>query len=371
MTSQRPRALIVEDNRAWQQILNEMLTDMGLAVDLANSLTSAVDQLRAVPHRLAVVDLALGDGDVNNQDGLSVLDAIRSRDPGCVTLMLTGFATVEIAVRVLNEFGAFTCLRKETFDRTEFRRVVSQALVSTPPLDTGRTQDTTISQNDTQPEQEEPNADQTPSGHVLVVEDDAGWRSILSELLRDAGYEVRLCSSYGEALGHLRRETFTLAIIDLSLAGPSLGEGDFWNRDPPSGESLDGYRLLASTRAKGIPTVVVSGVAMPDDIESAYAKHGLFAYLRKQTFDRRTFLQTVQEAQTACRADSALDCLTEREREVLALLAQGMTNKEIAAALVITTNTVKRHVKSVFAKLDVHTRSAATAKAVGLQPQAV
>jgi DNA-binding NarL/FixJ family response regulator len=42
-----------------------------------------------------------------------------------------------------------------------------------------------------------------------------------------------------------------------------------------------------------------------------------------------------------------------------------MTNKEIAEKLVITTNTVKRHLKSVFEKLDVHTRSAAAAKAVG------
>jgi DNA-binding NarL/FixJ family response regulator len=41
-----------------------------------------------------------------------------------------------------------------------------------------------------------------------------------------------------------------------------------------------------------------------------------------------------------------------------------MTNKEIAAVLVITTNTVKRHLKSVFSKLDIHTRSAAAAKAI-------
>ena len=41
-----------------------------------------------------------------------------------------------------------------------------------------------------------------------------------------------------------------------------------------------------------------------------------------------------------------------------------MTNKEIAETLVITTNTVKRHLKAVFEKLDVHTRSAAAAKAI-------
>ena len=62
-----------------------------------------------------------------------------------------------------------------------------------------------------------------------------------------------------------------------------------------------------------------------------------------------------------------LDALTNREREVLDLLAQGMTNKEIGEALVITTNTVKRHLKSIFEKLEVDTRSAATVRAISLR----
>jgi len=72
----------------------------------------------------------------------------------------------------------------------------------------------------------------------------------------------------------------------------------------------------------------------------------------------------VAEARAARRVGSELDALTEREREVLDLLAQGMTNKEIAEALVITTNTVKRHLKAIFEKLEIHTRSAAAAKAI-------
>jgi len=62
---------------------------------------------------------------------------------------------------------------------------------------------------------------------------------------------------------------------------------------------------------------------------------------------------------------SKLSALTDREHEVLDLLAQGLTNKEIAEKLYITTNTVKRHLKAIFEKLDVHTRSAATAKVAG------
>jgi DNA-binding NarL/FixJ family response regulator len=189
-----------------------------------------------------------------------------------------------------------------------------------------------------------------------------------------------LCSSYGEALGRLRREQFDLAIVDLSLEGSSMPGSRLWTSGAPpasglgasglgaSGlagdEGLEGYRLLASTRAGNTPTIVVSGIATADDVERAYAEYGVFACLAKQTFQRRAFLETIVEAREAAAKNNELDVLTPREREVIELLAHGQTNKEIAEALVITTNTVKRHLKSIFEKLEVHTRSAAAAKAV-------
>jgi DNA-binding NarL/FixJ family response regulator len=55
--------------------------------------------------------------------------------------------------------------------------------------------------------------------------------------------------------------------------------------------------------------------------------------------------------------------LTRRELEVLRLLATGMTNRAIADELVLATKTVDRHVSSIFTKLGVSTRAAATAYA--------
>jgi DNA-binding CsgD family transcriptional regulator len=55
--------------------------------------------------------------------------------------------------------------------------------------------------------------------------------------------------------------------------------------------------------------------------------------------------------------------LSEREWEVLEWLARGKTNKEIAATLAISPNTVRKHVEHVFDKLGVHTRTAAVARA--------
>jgi DNA-binding NarL/FixJ family response regulator len=358
------RALIVEDNRSWQQILSEILTDAGLVVDVVDSLEGAIATLRAHPHRLAVVDLSLGGDDHHNQDGLRVLDAVRRQDPGCAAILLSGYATVEIAVGALNQYGAFTCLRKEGFRRSEFREWVDRALASARSLQTAGMEaaGTEAHAVDAAPSQE------APPGLALVVEDDAGWRSILSELLADAGYEVRLCASYGEALGRLRREHFDMAIIDLSLEGSTMPGGALSGgalaAGLPGDEDLEGYRLLASTRAGNTPTIVVSGVATADDIERAYAEHGVFACLAKQTFQRRVFLDAVAEAREAAAQNNELDALTARERQVIELLSRGQTNKEIAEVLVITTNTVKRHLKSIFEKLEVHTRSAAAAKAV-------
>jgi len=61
---------------------------------------------------------------------------------------------------------------------------------------------------------------------------------------------------------------------------------------------------------------------------------------------------------------SSQPTLTARETEVLDLLAKGMRNKEIGAALSITEETTRAHIKSIFLKLNVHDRTAALAEAL-------
>ena len=356
MKSPNIRTLVIEDDGSWQQILSEILTDAGLTVDLANNLEEAFRIIKSEPHRLAIVDLSLAGGDHHNLDGLRILEAIRRLDPGCQTILLTGYATVELAVSVLMEYGAYTFLRKEKFQRAQFRDLISRALASAPQL-------VSIQPKVVEPvpnlEEEYDSGEKKPGTKVLVVEDDAGWRSILAELLEDAGFEVRLSASFGDALGNLRREKFVLAVVDLSLTDDAVWE------QAATAEPLEGYRLLADTKSAGIPTIVVSGISSVDEIQRAYKEQSIFAFLEKQAFDRNTFNRLVVEATASNQVASELEYLTDREREVFNLLSSGMTNKEIAATLVITTNTVKRHLKVIFEKLKVHTRSGAAAKAVG------
>ena len=353
------RALVVEDDHSWQQIISEILSDCGMEVDLATNLEDATLVLKAQPHRVAVIDLSLSPNDHNNIDGLRVLDAVRKLDPNCRAILLTGFATVELAVTALTDYGAFTFLRKESFHRSQFRDIVYRILVS-PPLQTTPVPVPVPSTSAT-PQIGQSAPVNHPSEKALVVEDDAGWRSIIEELLNDAGFQVRTCASFGDALGYLRRERFSLAIIDLSLQGTVSAARD----KDANASNLDGYQLLTATHANDIPTIVVSGISETDEIQRVYSEYSISAYIEKQAFDRAAFRRVVEETRKSYQSLSELSSLTDREREVLDLLAQGLTNKEIAERLVITTNTVKRHLKAIFERLDVHTRSAATAKAAG------
>jgi DNA-binding NarL/FixJ family response regulator len=306
--------------------------------------------LRDRPHRVAVVDLALADDAGQNRDGLKVLEAMPRLDPGCVPILLTGYATVELAVSALTEYGAFTCMRKDAFRRAEFREVVQRGLALAPVGVAARAGEAATVRQASAAVTPPPLA----AGAALLVEDDAGWRSLVAEILSDAGFSVRSCLSYGEALGYLRRERYAVTVVDLSLASSTAPRG---NRD--------GYEILREARSTAVPALVISGLAGREEVERAYSEFGIYGYIEKQGFDRATFARLALEAADAGRAGyGEIGGLTPREREVLTLVVRGLTNKGIAYALVISENTVKRYLKSIFEKLDVDSRAAATAKAV-------
>jgi DNA-binding NarL/FixJ family response regulator len=119
---------------------------------------------------------------------------------------------------------------------------------------------------------------------------------------------------------------------------------------------------LRAAQQRHIPTIVVSALGAPDDIDRAYEEFNVFAFVEKEGFDRREFRTMIADAIHAHRlavptagaapdqkspAGSALAELTDRERDVLELLAKGYTNRQIADQLGITANTVKKHVDHI------------------------
>jgi LuxR family maltose regulon positive regulatory protein len=92
-------------------------------------------------------------------------------------------------------------------------------------------------------------------------------------------------------------------------------------------------------------------------------QHGPTPYLEKLLTAFEQERQTQRAAGVPAKASQPLELLSQRELEVLKLVAQGLSNQQIAQELVITTDTVKRHVRHILSKFGVRNRVQAVNKA--------
>ncbi|RME86003.1 MAG: DNA-binding response regulator [Caldilineae bacterium] len=136
---------------------------------------------------------------------------------------------------------------------------------------------------------------------------------------------------------------------------------------------MDGYRVLQVIRERGLGVRVLVLTAL-SDVESWHRALELGAHgialktgaprqvveaIRQVAAGNVVFPQALQ-ARLLQREASAADTLTEREREVWALIAEGLTTQEIARRLHLSENTVKFHCKNLYGKLGVSNRAEAT-----------
>ena len=188
----------------------------------------------------------------------------------------------------------------------------------------------------------------------MIAEDQALLREGLRRLFEDAGHDVVEAVEDADRLrAAVSEHKPDLAVVDVRM--------------PPSftDEGIRAARWIRDDH----PDVAV--LVLSQHVESAGAvglvSHGGFGYLLKdRVLDIAEFLEA---AERVVRGGSALDpqvvaslvggerdtlgALTDREREVLSLMAEGLTNNAIARRLVLTERTVEGHVRSVLTKLNL------------------
>ncbi|MBL9211730.1 MAG: response regulator transcription factor, partial [Opitutaceae bacterium] len=96
-------------------------------------------------------------------------------------------------------------------------------------------------------------------------------------------------------------------------------------------------------------------------LQNSASREELLTALRSVAQGRRHLVPELARRLNALRLGPAI---TPREREILALIASGRANKEIAAVLEVSEDTVKRHVSHILEKLNVNDRAQATAEAI-------
>jgi DNA-binding NarL/FixJ family response regulator len=189
---------------------------------------------------------------------------------------------------------------------------------------------------------------------IVIAEDSVLLREGLTRLLAEAGFEV--AGAAGDAEEFLRavdKHQPDVVVVDVRM--------------PPT-FSDEGLRAALVVRARW-PKVGV--LVLSQYVEERYATellsgrpHGVGYLLKDRVAEVPEFLAALERvaaggsaldpevvAQLLARGRNPLDSLTAREREVLGLMAQGLSNTGIAAALVVSDGAVEKHINSIFAKL--------------------
>ena len=192
---------------------------------------------------------------------------------------------------------------------------------------------------------------------LVLAEDNALLRAGLTQLLEGSGFVVA-------------REAVNAVELDVALADPEVDGAVLDVRMPPTFTD-EGLRAAIAVRARrpGFPVLVLSQY-----VEQLYAREllasgeGAVGYLLKdRVSDVRQIVDGVRQvlaggtvldpevvaAVMARQRAEPLDRLTAREKEVLALMAEGRSNASIGAALFVTEKAVAKHINSIFAKLDL------------------
>jgi len=188
-----------------------------------------------------------------------------------------------------------------------------------------------------------------PRGAILVVEDDADIRSLLSTVLTGAGFAVNTVASGEAAVELMRREQPLLVLLDIRLPGLSGYEVCRWLRER--------FRDV-------VPIVFMSAERKESFDRAAGLMLGADDYLMKPFLNEELLARIRGLLRRTVPTPRLLaENLTARELEVLRLLAGGLTQADIANQLLISGKTVGTHIEHILMKLDVPSRAQAVAVA--------
>ena len=189
----------------------------------------------------------------------------------------------------------------------------------------------------------------------MLADDDVLLREGLASLLDRSGFDVVGQAGNGPVLLALVRSARPdLAIIDIRMPPAQATEG------------LQAARVIRAELSDTAIIVLSAHVEVDEAIELLDSGERTGYLLKSRVIDVAEFIETVeritagasvvdpsliQELITARRRRDPLDVLSPREREVLALMAEGASNAGVARRIFVTEGTVEKHVRSILTKL--------------------
>lgn len=194
---------------------------------------------------------------------------------------------------------------------------------------------------------------------VVIADDAVILREGLARLLEEAGFSVVGLAADADELFSLVEETRPdVAVVDIRMPPTHTDEGlvaakEIRSRWPDIGIVILSQHVqpayaveLLSAGTEGIGYLLKDRVSRLDELAASIRT----VANRGSVLDPAVVSQLVEQRR---RRDDPLERLTDREREVLALMAEGRTNRAIGERLFISEHTVEKHVRNIFATLQL------------------
>ncbi|KAA0077652.1 response regulator transcription factor [Tardiphaga sp. P9-11] len=191
-------------------------------------------------------------------------------------------------------------------------------------------------------------------------------QGLTSVLEAQSGFKVVACCSTGTScIEAIRNLAPDIAVIDIAMPG------------------LTGLEIIAIANSEGLSTRVVFFTAVVEDPQLVLATAaGVYGVIQKDVA-LETLVRSLREVATGQRllplpsvdhvipeqknsaiTESVLTVLTERERQIMHLVSEGLSNKEIGRRLNIADGTIKQHLHHIYQKLEINNRTVLAALAI-------
>ena len=198
---------------------------------------------------------------------------------------------------------------------------------------------------------------------ILIVDDQLMVRAGLARLLEDAGLKVvGMAGNRAEAIALAAREKPDVILLELEVGGE-----DSLRFVPEIREAASNARVLILTGPRkqeghqravqaGAVGVVFKNQEAEVLIKAVRKVHAGEVWLDRATMGNLFSEMTRKKSNGRDPDETRRESLTEREHQVISLIAEGLKNKQIAQRLFISETTVTHHLSSIFSKLDVSDR---------------
>jgi DNA-binding NarL/FixJ family response regulator len=200
--------------------------------------------------------------------------------------------------------------------------------------------------------------------NILIADDHPFIRIGLRDFLAEEE-DMRVvgeATNGAEVQSMLRELSPDVLLLDLSMPGPSAAATvQFVQKECPKVKILILTAYKDEIYVRDLIKLGVSGYVLKDEVPETLVRaiHGV---AEGDTWLSHTILEIITKPPTDLKSQD--HTLTDREQDVICLIAKGYTNSQIAQALGITEGTIKNHVVSLYTKLNIHARAEAVVRAI-------